>query len=339
MKKLGFICVLFAVIIGVGWAIQVFFHSKTTKVEDFGDSNYIVEGNNFLNIGRYDEAKQLFLEALKNDPKNVKAEWGLKKAAAKELSTLNGFKLAVDELYKKDPNDAHVNLFLGEFYLANKEYEKARPYFEQAMTQNPKLAEAHFDLALLHDQQGDINAAKSELSLAIDIVPTAKYRNELGHAYIKQKHLDAATAEYEKISEYPASALDVAEIYLQRDRLDIALIRQLQAVEWLNNDSVMAKPENKDSWSFKISDEKTIKLSKLHEKKAFAYLCLSFTLYLLENTEEADRNFQTMLNLDVSRQKDINAVMSARLDALVQEKNSLTIKVESFKSKYLITSR
>jgi tetratricopeptide (TPR) repeat protein len=212
------------------------------------------------------------------------------------------------------------------------------PYFEQAITQNPKFAEAYFDLARSHEQQGNIDRARSELLIAIDIAPIAKYRNKMAHIYIKQKHFDAATAEYEKISEYPLSALDVAEVYWQRDRFDLALIRQLQAVKWLNDKVVMEKPENQDAWTFKISDEQIITLTKLDEKKSYAYLCLSFTLYLLENTEEAERYIQDVRNLElgVVRQTNINTLLSANLNALVQEKNSLSTQVEVFKNKYLV---
>ncbi|MFI3189104.1 hypothetical protein BCS42_11725 [Crenothrix sp. D3] len=333
MKKLGLICAFLVVIIGGGWAVHTYHHSQA-KTDDVGVGYLVNEGNGFLNIGRYDEAKRLFSSALTTDPKNVEAAWGLKKAEAKDFTSLTTFKEAVDGLYQQNPSDAHVNLFLGEFYLANHELDTARPYLEQAINQNPKLAEAHFNLAILFNQQGNINSAKSEISLAIDIAPLARYRNKLAHGYIQQKHIDAAIAEYEKSSEYPLSALDVAEIYWQRDRFDIALIRQLQAVKWLNDKTVMAKPENQDAWTFKISDEQTITLTKLDEKKSYAYLCLSFTLYFLENTDEAERYIQEVRNLLVTRQTDINTVVNADLDALVQEKGSVSTQVEAFKNLY-----
>jgi|APLak6261663012_1056037.scaffolds.fasta_scaffold06158_3 tetratricopeptide (TPR) repeat protein len=338
MKKLVLICLFLAVIISGGWAVHFYQHSQPKTTDDGGAGYLVAHGNDFLNIGRYDEAKKLFVSALTADPKNVKAAWGLKKTEAKDSLSNNTFKIAVDALYQQDPSDAHVNLFLGEFYLANHEFDNARPYFEQAITQNPKLAEAHFDLARLYYQQGNFNAAKSEISLAIDIAPIPRYRNHLAHAYIKQNHIDAAIAEYEKSSEYPASALDVAELYWQRDRFDLALIRQLQAVKLLNDKTVMARPENQDPWSFKINDEQAITLSKLDEKLSYAYLCLSFTLYFLDNTEEAERYIQEMRNLAIISQAEINTLVGMRLDALVQEKASLAAQVDAFKNLYLVTT-
>jgi len=335
MKKLILICLFLAVIVGGGWAVHFYNHSKP-KTEDIGVGYLVAEGSDFLNIGRYDEAKKLFVSALATDPKNVKAAWGLKLTEAKEVLSLNTFKLAVDALYEQNPSDAYVNLFMGEFFLAIHETGKARPYLEQAINQNPKLAEAHFNLASLYEEQGNFATAKSEISLAIDISRAPKYRNKLAHIYIAQNHLDAATAEYEKSVDYPLSAIDVAELYWQRDRFDLALIRQLQAVKWLNDKTVMALPENQDPWAFKVSDEQTITLIKLDEKLTYAYLCLSFTLYFLDNTEEAERYIQEARNLSILRHNDVNTLVTARLDRLVHERYSLSAKVEAFKGKYLV---
>jgi len=336
MKKLILICLFLVMVVGGGWAVN-FYHHSQPKTEDIGVGYLVAEGNDFLNIGRYDQAKKSFVNALATDPKNVKAAWGLKKTEAKEALSLNSFKLAVDGLYEEQPKDAHVNLFLGEFFLGIHELDKAKPYLEQAINQNPKLAEAHFNLATLYEEQGNFATAKSEISLAIDISRSPKYRNKLAHIYIAQSHLDAATAEYEKSVDYPLSALDVAEVYWQRDRFDLALIRQLQAVKWLNDKTVMALPENQDRWAFKISDEETITLNKLDEKLTYAYLCLSFTLYFLDNTDEAERYIQEARNLSILRHNDVNTLVTARLDGLVHEKYGSSAKVEAFKAKYLVS--
>ncbi|CAG1022179.1 hypothetical protein DOJK_01489 [Patescibacteria group bacterium] len=333
MKKLGIISVLFIVIIGLGWAIHFF--TSQPKPRDSGVSGLIAEGNKFLNIGRYDKAKLLFADALKEEPKNMNADWGMKKVEAKELTSLEKFKQEIDVLRQHDPSDAHINLFMGEYYLSNGDLEKAKTYFDQAISQNPNFAEAHFDLSFLYEQQGNINSAKSEAALAVDIALTPRYHNRLAHVYIKQKHFDAATAEYEKSSEYPLSYIQVAEIYWQRDRLDLAMIRQMQAIQWLNDKNIMEQAENKDPWVFKISPQLTIELTRLEEKKSYAYLMLAFTLHLLDNKEEAEKNIQEMRNLTVARQANVNTVVNASLDALVLEKYSVSTQVDVFKKSYL----
>jgi tetratricopeptide (TPR) repeat protein len=339
MKKLFVICVIISALFSIGWVIHLYVESRS-ETETSIDSNLVIEANKLLNIGRYEEAKPLFLEAikegLKEERKNLQAEWSLKKIEAKEATSSDNFKVAIDALHQIDPNDADVNLFLGEFYTENHEFDTAKNYFEKAIEKNPQLAEAHYKLAQLYDLQGNIDAAKSEFSLAVDAAPTARYRDELGHEYIKQKHLDAAVAEYEKISEHPVSALDVAEIYWQRDRIDLALIRQLQAIRWLEDKKIMEKPENQDPWIFVISPEQTITLAKLEEKKAYAYLSVAFTLHLLENAEESARYIKDIRDLRVARQSDINTVMSTHLDALLLERYGLNTQVAAFKNLYSV---
>ena len=333
MKKLGIFSILFIVIIGIGWGIHFF--TSRPKPHDSGVTGLIAEGNKFLNVGRYDKAKLLFSDALKEEPRNQSADFGMKKVEAKEIKSLEKFREAVDLLYQHDPSDAHINLFLGEYYLANGDLEKAKPYFDQALTQNPNFAEAHFAMSFLYEQEGNINSAKSEAALAVDIALSPKYHNRLAHVFIKQKHLDAATAEYEKSSEYPLSYLQVAEIYWQRDRLDLAMIRQMQAIQWLNDKKIMDLSENKDPWIFKITPQLTIELSRLEEKKSYAHLMLAFTLYLLDNKEEVEKHIQEVRNLTVSRQSNVNTVVSSSLDALVLEKYTASTQAEAFKKAYL----
>lgn len=333
MKKLGIFGVLLIVIIGIGWGIHFF--TSQPKPHESGVIGLIAEGNKFLDVGRYDKAKLLFADALKEEPKNVGADWGIKKVEAKEIKSLEKFKEALDLLQQHEPSDAHLNLFLGEYYLANGDLIKAKSHLDQALTQNANYAEAHFVMSFLYEQEGNINAAKSEAALAVDIALTPKYHNRLAHVYIKQEHIEAAIAEYEKSSDYPLSYLQVAEIYWQRDRLDLAVIRQLQAVQWLNDEKIMSLSENKDAWVFKVSPQLTIELTRLEEKKSYAYLMSAFTFHLLGNTEEAEKNVQEMRNLTVSRQANINAVVNACLENLILEKYSTTTQVESFRKTYL----
>lgn len=333
MKKLGIFSILFVVIISIGWGIHFF--TSQPKPRDSGVSGLVAEGNKLLSIGRYDQARLLFAHALQEEPKNLGADFGMRKVEAKEIKSLDKFKEAIDLLRQYNPSDAHVNLFFGEYYLASGDLVKAKPYFDQALIQNPNFAEAHFNLSFLYEQEGNINSAKSEAAFAVDIALSPKYHNRLAHVFIKQNHLDSAIAEYEKSSEYPLSYIQVGEIYWQRDRLDLAMIRQMQAIQWLNDKKIMELPENKDPWVFRISPQLTIELSRLEEKKSYAHLMLAFTLYLLDNQEDVEKNIQEVRNLTVSRQGNVNTVVNASLDALLLEKYSASTQAEAFKKAYL----
>lgn len=332
IKKICLAVALIAAIVAGGWVVYLYDISKKPQLTD---KQLIVEGDNALNMGRYSDAKRIFEAEFKANPQNKQAAWSLKIAQIRQTLSGPEFKEAIDTLYQQDPNDAHVNLFLGEFYAANNQPDKAVQHYEQAIGQNPKLAEAHYDLAMLYDQQGDHEEAKVESLKAIDISPTPKYRNNLGTIYFKQRNYEAAIKEYGKNKEYPLSALESAKIYWRLEYLGQALSYQKQAVEWLEDKTIMTKPENQDAWSFQIAPGKRIELITLEEKTSYAYYCLSVSLYLQGDSEGAENEVQKMRDLNLARQADIDELLTADLDALVEANGSIAEPVAAYKQLYL----
>lgn len=337
IKKLSLVITFIAVIAAGGWVIYIYDNSATPLNDDTDLRQLIVEGENALNIGRYADAKRIFEDELKINPEDPQALWGLKKAQAREASSVSDpiFKQTIDNLYQQNLNDAHVNLFLGEFYAANHELDRAIFQYEQAIEQNPKLAEAHFDLSVLYNQQGNLNAAKVEILKAIAISPTPKYRNSLATTYFKQKRYEEAIREYGKNLSYPLSALQSAKIYWHLGFLSQALSYQRQAIQWLEDEETMNKPANQDPWDFDITPEKRTELVKLDEKKSYAYFCLSVSMYLQGNMEGAENEVKKLYGLNVARQADINNILIVDLDALIQANNDLSEQVEAYKKLFL----
>lgn len=334
LKKIAFIFGLIALILGGGWIVYNHHHSAP-KTSELDIDSLIIQGEKFLNSGRYKEAKASFETVVKIDPKNQRAIWDLRKARAREISSKYSYKQILDTFYGENPNDAHVNLFLGEYYLFDEQADQAKSFFDKAIELNFDLAEAHFDIAGLYEQQNDLEAAKNEYALAIDMIPTPKYHTSLAHLYLKQRHFDLAITEFDKNSEYPLSALEGAKIYWQRDQLGVAMVRQLQAINWLENKDIMATPENQDPWVFTLSPEKTIRLNTLDKKKAYAYYSIAVTLYLLDNADEAESYMKKLRELDIPKAADIDAIINSDLDTFVQELNSYAPKVGAFRKLYL----
>jgi len=332
IKKTCLAVTFIAVILAGGWVAYRYDISKKPQI---ADKQLIVEGDNALNLGRYADAKRIFEAEFKANPQNQQAAWGLRIAQIRMILSQPGFKEAIDTFYKQNPNDSHVNLFLGEFYAANHQPEKAEKYYEQAIEQNPKLSEAHYDLAMLYDQQGDHESAKVESLKAIEISPTPKYRNNLGNIYFKQQYYEEAIKEYGKNKEYPLSALESAKIYWRLEYLSQALSYQKQAVEWLEDKTIMSKLENQEAWYFEMAPEKKIELISLDEKKSYAYFCLSVSLHLQGDMEGAENEVQKLRNLKVARQADINALLTADLDALVQANGSFAEQIAAYKQLHM----
>ena len=332
IRKLGLIVALIVTVIGGGWVAYNYDISKTPKT--FA-RQLIVEGDNALNIGRYSDAKRIFEAEFKANPQNKQAAWNLKIAVIRQTLSEPEFKEAIDTLYQKNPNDAHLNLFLGEFYAANNQPDKALQHYEQAIGENPKLAEAHYNLALLYDQQGNYEEAKVESLKAIDSSPTPKYRNNLGTIYFKQHNYEEAIKEYARNKEYPLSALESAKIYWRLEYLSQALSYQKQAVEWLEDEIIMIKPENQDAWYFETVPGKRIELVTLEEKKSYAYYCLSVSLYLQGDMKGAENEVQKLHDLNLAHQANINELLTADLDALVEANGSFAEQIAAYKQLYL----
>jgi len=332
LKKI-LIAMVFITVIGAGgWVAYLYDMSRKPQSDN---KQLIVEGDNALNIGRYADAERIFEAELKANPQNKQAAWNLRIAQVRQTLSQPGFKEAIEALYQQNPKDSYVNLLLGDFYTANHQPDMAVQYYKVAIEQNPKLAEAHHNLAKLYALLGDLNSAKVEALKAIEISSIPKYRNNLGTIYFKQQHFEEAIKDFGRNKEYPLSTLESAKIYWRLEYLSQALSYQKQAVDWLEDKTIMSKPDNQESWFFEIAPEKNIELISLEEKKSYAYFCLSVTLYLQGDKEGAENAVQKLRNLMVSRQVDINNLLTADLDALVQSNDSFAEQIAAYKQRYL----
>ena len=329
------ISLVVALIVAIAVGARIAYLYDVSKKPQPVVNQLIVEGDNALNMGRYADAERIFEAEFKTNSQNQQAAWGLRLAKIRQSLSQPGFEQAIDSLYQENPNDAYVNLFLGEFYAANDQPDKAIQHYNQAIEQNTKLAEAHYDLSRLYNQQGNLEAAKVESLKAIDISPTPKYRNNLATIYFKQQNYEEAIREYGRNKEYPLSSLESARIYWRLEYLSQAQSYQQQAIDWLDDETVMMKPENQEAWYFEISPGKVIELAKLDDKKSYAYYCLSVSLYLQGDQAKAETEVQKLRELNVARLADIKAVLTADLDALAHANGGFAAEVDAYKQLYL----
>jgi tetratricopeptide (TPR) repeat protein len=332
IKNIFLTFLFITVIVAGGWVAYIYDVSKKPQITD---KQLIVEGDNALNIGRYADAKRIFEAEYKANPQNQQAAWCLEIAQIRETLSQPEFKETIDTLYQQNPNDAHINLFLGEFYAANDQPDKAIQHYKRAIEQNPKLAEAHYALSRFYDRQGIHESAKVESLKAIEISPIPKYRNNLGNIYFKQVQYEDAIKEYGKNKEYPLSSLESAKIYWRLEFLSQALSYQKQTVDWLEDKTIMGKPDNQEAWYFEITPKTNIKLISLNDKKGYAYFCLSVTLYLQGDLEGAENEVQKLRYIKIDHQADIKALLTADLDQLEQANGSFAKQIAAYKKLYL----
>ena len=336
IRRMSYMVIFIIVAVVGGRLTHLYDVSKKPKVVV---EQSIVEGDNALNIAHYAEAARIFAAEFKSNSKNNEAEWGLKIAQLGQSLLIPTFKTDLDVFYQEDPNDAYVNFFMGEYYAANQQPDSAIPYYDRAIALNPKLAEAHFKLADLYEQQGLLEVTAVELLKAIDSAPIPKYRNKLGTLYFKQKRYEAAIKEYGKNQGYPLSALESAMIYWRLDYLSQALSYQKQALALLENEGLMNKPENQEPWYFDVQSKKVISFNALNQKIAYAYYGLSVSFYLQGDTVRAENAVQKAPELSAAQQLDLKRVLATDLEALAHGNSGLSDQVDAYKLRYQIVNR
>ena len=332
ISQISFIFIIIAAIIAGGWGLSIY---EESQIPQSNDKESIVEGENALNNGHYREAKLIFEEELRLNPQSQQAIWGLQITHLKEIMGQAEFNETIEPLYENDPNNASLNLLLGESHLGTKQFDKSIPFFEKAILENPRLAEAHNDLAIAYMHIGDYQTAKIEFLNAIDNSPIPKYRNNLGAIYLKQQKFEEAIKEFGRNKEYPISVLESAKIYWHLEYLSQASTYQSQAIEWLNDKTIMAKPENQEPWLFEISPEKSIELYSLEEKKSYAYFCRSVSLYLEGNKMGVENDLKKLAELTPTRTNDFALLLNNTLDNLVAANPNYSDEITVYKQLYL----
>ena len=102
-------------------------------------------------------------------------------------------------LLQRFPNSAMLHNMQGGAYLAVKNHEAAIASYKQALEINPKLAEAHYNLALCYksigDKETEIQSYRAALSIKSDYAEA--YAN-MGNAFASQENHDAAIQSFKK---------------------------------------------------------------------------------------------------------------------------------------------
>jgi len=122
---------------------------------------------------KYPEAIILYEEVLTRDPSLVPAYPGLIKAYA-GLGDLEGGAAFIESLYLENPDNAGINYGLGYALYRQKEYNTAAGYFDRAIELDPDLAEAWNNRAVIyHFVERDYEKARPYYEKAVILAEKA----------------------------------------------------------------------------------------------------------------------------------------------------------------------
>ncbi len=185
-------------------------------------ADYQAEGLKALDRKQYDQAAQLFGQAVAADPKDYSAHFNL----ALCYSLADKPALAIPE-YRKTlelkPGLYEAELNLGMLLLGQKQAAGAAPYLSAAVTAKPKLYRPQFYLAEALAAAGDAAQAEAHYRAALEIDPKAAAA-ELGlaRALARQNRLPDAAEHYRAAAQlnpsFNDSLLELAGLYEQQGK-------------------------------------------------------------------------------------------------------------------------
>lgn len=301
------------------------------------ERRYVAQGDAFLDVGRYDDARHPYQQAVALNPGNPQAKLGLKIV---ELAGLESnpvvFQQRLYRILKETPKDSHLMVLQGDCLLGQNRPEEAMGRYRDAAKLNPQLAEAYFRMGVLYDQQGEARLALRMYQRAVELSPSSPhYRDNLADQYFKRGEYQQAIVEYGRIDRFPLAALESAKVYRLLGQLDEAREQELLSTGWLANDSVMALPENHWPWYFEIGQTQGMRLRDRNEKLCYAWLELSATMYLKDDEAATEDYSKRAAQSCGARSRDVKDVSRWELERVAKERPELAQRVQSYLQQFL----
>jgi len=175
--------------------------------EQFGqalriDPGYASAYNNLgllsMQAGEFPQAIQQYEQAVRLDPDLVEARYGLANALARTHRLDQAMHQYQEALrLQPDNRDAHFNV--GELLFSVGRIREAVEQYEQALRIDPGYAEAHERLGNALARTGDIQGAVAQFAEALRIQPnSAEAHSGLANTLVLEGHLDEAINHYEQ---------------------------------------------------------------------------------------------------------------------------------------------
>jgi tetratricopeptide (TPR) repeat protein len=196
-------------------------------------TDYEAEGLKALDAKQYEQAAQLFSQAIQTDPKNYAAHFDL----ALAYSLLGKDAEAIPEYQKTlelKPGLYQAELNVGMLLVRDQRAKEATPYLDAAVETQPKEFRAQYYLADALFASGNMAAAEAHFQAAAELdLKSAAAQLGLGRVQAKQNRLTEAAEHFRKAAEldpkFNDATLEVASLFEQNHRPEdaIALYKQL----------------------------------------------------------------------------------------------------------------
>jgi len=214
-----------------------------------GLRNKMINSNRSVQDGRFDDAITGFSEVIASVPNSVEAYYGTAKAYEGKKDFTSAVKyykqsLAIDPNYKKSKTSIS-NVAKKLYNSANKDYKNgnlqtAMDKYNQVLSINPRLYQAHIQIGVLQKDMGNLSLAIENHKKALGIKKTAiKAHFNLGLAYKANGDIDNAKASFEETvrlnKKYYKAHKSLGEIFIDLERYEDAIVSFKSAIEFRPN--------------------------------------------------------------------------------------------------------
>jgi tetratricopeptide (TPR) repeat protein len=293
---------------------------------------YLEQGTELLNVGRYADARAALEHAKFLNPISPAARCALK---AVELDANGSDERQVEEANHALPNCAYLQLILGDHKYLDQDLPGALSDYQEAVKNEPRLAEAHFDIGRVFDLGGQPDSALPEYQRAVYLAPKIpRYHHNLADLYFKREDYKEAADEYGSMGQFPLAALELAKIYRLQGKLGEAQGREEDAVRWLR-DPAIQNAEQQNAWAFSVSPISEVRLGPIVEKQCYADIELGLTSFLEGYDSKAATAIPAAFEKCSSRQEELRAILNWEIHKLGSEVPKFSERSEKFAQQFL----
>jgi tetratricopeptide (TPR) repeat protein len=321
---------LIVALIAAGW------FWRTTRHRHQQAQQYATQGDRLLDVGRYEQAREPYQQALKLNAGNRAASLGLRIADLDKVrpdAVL--FEQRLSQLLKEAPNDPHLKVLEGGYLVSHSRWKEALARYQQAIRLNPNLAEAYFRMGVLYDYQGNLTRATEMYEQAVKLAPDSpQYASNLADQYFKHGEYQEAITAYRNTRKFTLAELELAKIFRLRGQLTDARHEGSLAIEWLGEPAVANTPENLLPWWLDSEGGQYLSLTSQNDKLCYARMELSATYYLGGDAVRAKNHADRAADCGAVLH-DIRAVIAWELQRVAQEQTNLSRKAAEYRRKFL----
>ena len=327
---------LIALTIAAGWYLWARQQRRARERQ------YVAQGDASLNVGRYEQAREPYQQALRLNPGNRAASFDLEIVdLAKLKPDLVAFDQRLNQLLQEAPQDPHLKVLEGDYLVGRDQPDEAMNRYQEAAKLDRNLAEAYFSMGVLYDQRHDIAHALAMYKRAVELAPSSpQYACNLADQYFKHGEYTEAIRVYEGIPQFPLAALESAKIYRLLGDLKAAGQQERMAIEWMDGPAGAKPPESRLPWDIEAGNRgrgggQPVSLFTEGARLCYAHLEFSATLYLdgdearaKEQSDRAEKDCGARLGV-------VKAAVRRGLKRVGEEREELAVRAAAYSRKFL----